>query len=83
MKKVAFQQHENAELALQTGLQLKATHYYIDISVKENSLLEWDDIRIEKHLNKDISPIVHGDGTIAISHPIENIRKASVEYVKS
>ncbi len=83
MKKVAFQQHKNAEKALQTGLQLKATHYYIDISVKENTLSEWNDVRIEKHLNKSISPIIHGDGTNAISHPIDIIRKASVEYVKS
>ncbi|CAC9585445.1 hypothetical protein [uncultured Gammaproteobacteria bacterium] len=83
MKKVAFQQHENAELALQTGLQLKATHYYIDISVQENTLSKWDNDRIDKHLNSSINPIIHGDGTNAISHNIDLIREASVKYVKS
>lgn len=83
MNKVAFQQHENAEKALQTGLQLEATHYYIDISVQENNLSKWNNDRLNKHRNKDIKPIIHGDGTNAISHQIEIIREASVEYVKS
>lgn len=82
---ISYQQHQVAEEALELAINLNATHFYVDTSAPGNEIDSWPPERIsalnECAADAAVTPIVHGDGTAAISHHLKPMRDGALQHV--
>ena len=81
------QRYHKAEEGIVNAFQEKCTHWYIDGAEHSDRSAEWSDERISnmKTLIKKygVTPIYHGNFKVPIACDVPELRRESVQYVKT
>ncbi|MCE6078537.1 TIM barrel protein [Agrobacterium vitis] len=87
MTGVAEQQYLKAEDGAKSAAQNGYTHWYIDGSLPGERPRDWSVKRIaelkETASSLNVTPLYHGNFKVPIASDVEELRRASVDYVKA
>ncbi|WP_205836233.1 hypothetical protein [Iodobacter violaceini] len=83
---ITHQKYLTAEKGIKTAYEMGCSHWYIDGSLIEEMVSDWNEARIsnlnELILSTRIQPLFHGNFKAPLASDVEDFRAAAVDYTK-